>query len=264
MAGDRAHWERAYTERTADQLSWYEPLPQRSLDLIQATRLDHDARILDVGGGASSLAARLLAMGYADITVADISPAALAHAQSEFGSDVARITWIEADIRSHDFGRWYDLWHDRAVFHFMVDAADRDGYLDVLRKTLRPGGHLILATFGPQGPTHCSGLPVERYGADDIQRILGDDFELISSTLAAHRTPSRRSQQFHYAHLLRRPNASRPRRRHGDLGLLTKTTAPMLVCRPAQPVYQTRRPLADGTLVDRAAVRSPTGGGFSS
>jgi len=207
MAADRAHWERTYTEKTADQVSWYEPQPQRSVELIEATKLDHEAGILDVGGGAASLAARLLGMGYTDLTVADVSPAGLAHAQSELGSDAARITWIEADIRSHDFGRSYDLWHDRAVFHFMVDAVDRDGYLDVLRKTLRPGGHLILATFGPQGPTQCSGLPVERYGADDVQRVLGDDFELISSTLADHRTPSGRSQQFHYAHLRRRSNA---------------------------------------------------------
>jgi SAM-dependent methyltransferase len=207
MAGDRAHWERAHTERTADQVSWYEPLPQRSLKLIQATKLDHDASILDVGGGASSLAARLLATGYTDLTVADISPVALAHAQTELGASAARITWIEADIRTHDFGRCFDLWHDRAVFHFMVNPADRNRYLDVLHKTLRPGGHLILATFGPQGPTQCSGLPVDRYGADDVQRILGDNFELLSSTLATHRTPSGRSQQFHYAHLLRRPNA---------------------------------------------------------
>jgi SAM-dependent methyltransferase len=204
MVAARAHWQRAYTERTADQVSWYEPQPQRSLDLIEATKLGHDAGVLDVGGGASSLAARLLAMGYTDITVADISPAALAHAQTDLGGEAARIVWVEADVRRHDFGRWYDLWHDRAVFHFMVDAADREGYLDVLRGTLRPGGHLILATFGPQGPTQCSGLPVERYGADDVQRVFGEDFELLSSALADHYTPSGRSQQFHYAHLRRR------------------------------------------------------------
>jgi SAM-dependent methyltransferase len=206
MAGDRAHWQRTYTERTADQVSWYERLPQRSLKLIRATGLGDEASILDVGGGASSLAARLLATGYTDLTVADISPAALAHAQTKLGDSAARITWIEADIRTHDFGRCFDLWHDRAVFHFMVNPADRNRYLDVLRTTLRPGGHLILATFGPQGPTQCSGLPVDRYGADDIQRILGDDFELLSSTLADHHTPSGRSQQFHYAHLRRRAN----------------------------------------------------------
>ena len=187
-------------------MSWYEPLPKRSLELIGATGLGHDASILDVGGGASSLAAELLAMGYTDLTVADISTTALAHAQTALGPSAARITWIEGDIRTHDFGRRYDLWHDRAVFHFMVDAADRKGYLDVLRKTLRPGGHLILATFGPQGPTQCSGLPINRYGADDVQRILGDEFALASSSLVIHRTPSGGSQQFHYAHLLRRVN----------------------------------------------------------
>lgn len=207
MAADRAHWERTYADKPVDQVSWYEPQPQRSIDLIEATKLDRDAGILDVGGGASSLAARLLAMGYSDLTVADISPAALAHAQTELGSDAARITWVETDIRSHDFGRWYDLWHDRAVFHFMVDPADRDGYLDVLRKTLRPGGHVILASFGPHGPTQCSGLPVERYGADDVKRVLGEDFELFSSMLTDHHTPSGRSQQFHYAHLRRRLSA---------------------------------------------------------
>jgi SAM-dependent methyltransferase len=207
VAAGRAHWESTYTGKPVDQASWYEPQPQRSLDIIEATKLGHDAGILDVGGGASSLAARLLGLGYSDLTVADISPAALAHAQTELGSDAALINWVEADIRSHDFGRWYDLWHDRAVFHFMVDPADRDGYLHVLRKTLRPGGHLILATFGPQGPTQCSGLPIERYGAHEVQRAFGEDFELLSSTLADHHTPSGRSQQFHYAHLRRRANA---------------------------------------------------------
>jgi SAM-dependent methyltransferase len=206
VAGDRAHWEGSYAQRAPDQVSWYEPLPQRSLELVQATGLGHDASILDVGGGASSLAEELLDMGYTDVTVADISPAALAHAQTALGSNTARITWVEADIRIHDFGRRYDLWHDRAVFHFMVDAADRKRYLDVLRKTLKPGGHLVLATFGPQGPTQCSGLPVDRYGPDDVQQVLGDDFTLVSSSLVIHRTPSGRSQQFHYAHLLRRPS----------------------------------------------------------
>jgi len=206
VAGDRAHWEGSYAQRAPDQVSWYEPVPQRSLEVIQATGLGHDASILDVGGGASRLAAELLELGYTDLTVADIATTALVHARAELGGSAARITWIEADIRTHDFGRCYDLWHDRAVFHFMVDAADRKRYLDVLRKTLKPGGHLVLATFGPQGPTQCSGLPVERYGADDVQQILDGDFMLLSSSLVIHRTPSGKNQQFHYAHLVRKPN----------------------------------------------------------
>jgi SAM-dependent methyltransferase len=204
MTDARSHWEDSYSNKTPDEVSWYEPRPQRSVELIRATGLGHDARILDVGGGASSLAAQLLGMGYTDLTVADISPAALAHAKAELGSDAARITWIEADVRTRDFGRRYDLWHDRALFHFMVSRADREGYLDVLRRTLRPTGHLVIATFGPQGPTRCSGLPVRRYGAEDLLSVLGEDFVLASARLATHRTPSGASQQFLYARLLRR------------------------------------------------------------
>jgi len=202
---DRAHWEGRYSAKAPEAVSWYEPHPQRSVELVQATGLDPQARILDVGGGASSLAAQLLVMGYTDVTVADISPAALAHARANLGSDAERIVWIEADVRTYDFGRRYDLWHDRAVFHFMVSAADREGYLGVLRRTLRPGGHLIIATFGPQGPSECSGLPVQRYGVEELMAVLGGEFTLASSSLATHRTPSGASQQFLYARLLRRP-----------------------------------------------------------
>ena len=205
MSGDRSHWENTYSRKAPEKVSWYEPRPRRSLELIQATGLGRDAGILDVGGGASGLAAQLLAMGYMDLTVADISATALAHAKAELAGDAAKVCWVEADVRTHNFGRLYDLWHDRAVFHFMVSPADRTGYLNVLCRTLRPGGHLIIATFGPQGPTQCSGLPVERYSADELQRALGEDFELASSSLAVHRTPSGASQQFLYAHLLRRP-----------------------------------------------------------
>jgi SAM-dependent methyltransferase len=205
VSSDRAHWENAYAEKTPDKVSWYESRPEHSLELIEATGVSRDAGILDVGGGASSLTAQLLGLGYTDLTVADISHAALAHAKAELGSYASRIMWVEADIRTHDLGRHYDLWHDRAVFHFMVDHADRESYIGVLRRTLRPGGDLIIATFGPQGPTRCSGLPVQRYSAVELQRVLADDFELASSSLAAHQTPSGASQQFLHAHLHRRP-----------------------------------------------------------
>jgi SAM-dependent methyltransferase len=203
VSSDRQHWESTYLAKPTDRVSWYEARPEHSLELIRSTGVRNDAAILDVGGGASSLAGQLLAIGYTDLAVADISPTALAHAKAALGGDAARIAWIEADIRRHDFGRVYDLWHDRAVFHFMVSTDDREGYLEVLRRTLRHGGHLVIATFGPQGPTHCSGLPVQRYGAQELQRSLGEEFELISSSLTAHSTPSGASQQFLYAHLRR-------------------------------------------------------------
>ena len=203
MSDARAHWQSTYAEKAPERVSWYEPLPQRSLELIEAADIGRQAGILDVGGGASSLAEQLLRMGYTDITVADISAAALAHARAKLGSDAERIARVEADVRSHDFGCRFDLWHDRAVFHFMVAPADREGYMTVLRRTLRPGGHLIIATFGPEGPTQCSGLPVERYGTEEMQRVLGADFELARSALVDHHTPSGASQQFLYAHFRR-------------------------------------------------------------
>lgn len=197
------HWETIFAERDTREVSWYEAVPETSLALIQEAAIPLSAAILDVGGGTSKLAGLLLAVGYTDVTVADISPSALALSQAEVGAAAEQITWIEADVRSHDFARRFDLWHDRAVFHFMVEDDDRAGYLRVLRRTLRPGGHLVLAAFGPEGPTRCSGLPVVRYGADELARVLGRDFELISANSQQHRTPRGNEQEFTYSHFRR-------------------------------------------------------------
>jgi ubiquinone/menaquinone biosynthesis C-methylase UbiE len=196
------HWEGVYARQDPEQVSWFEPEPARSLALIESAGLPRDAAILDIGGGASRLAARLAAGGYTDITVADISSAALEQARAQAASVAEHITWIEADIRRHRFTRRYDLWHDRAVFHFMVSSRGRDGYLAVLRRTLRRGGHLILATFGPQGPQQCSGLPTARYDARELAAVLGSAFTLVSSGLETHRTPASADQQFLYAHFV--------------------------------------------------------------
>lgn len=199
------HWERVFVERDMREMSWYEEVPEASLALTEEAAIPFSAPILDVGGGTSRLAGLLLAAGYTDVTVADISPAALALSRRELGAAAEQITWIEADVRSHDFARPFDLWHDRAVFHFMVEDDDRDGYLSVLRQTLRPGGHLVLATFGREGPRHCSGLPVSRYGADELVETLGADFELISAQIQEHHTPSGNQQEFTYSHFRRLP-----------------------------------------------------------
>jgi len=151
----------------------------------------------------SRFAVELLRRGYDNVTVADISAEALTQARANLGEVVSRVSWVEADVRNHDFGRRFDLWHDRALFHFMVEQDDREGYFSTLDRALHPGGHLILATFGPEGPTECSGLPVRRYDADSISATLGNKFALISSRTTEHRTPSGRSQQFLYAHLRR-------------------------------------------------------------
>lgn len=201
--GGRAHWQRVYRERDPREVSWYEPAPEASLELIEEAGLTPDAAILDAGGGASSLAGHLLATGHTDVTVTDISEAALERAKRELGEAAGQIEWIQADLRDHDFGRRFDLWHDRAVLHFMVDPDDRAAYLDTLRRSLRPSGHLVVATFGPDGPERCSGLPVNRYSAADLSALLGDDFEPLSSRLLEHRTPTGATQQFLYAHLAR-------------------------------------------------------------
>jgi SAM-dependent methyltransferase len=198
-----AHWRNVYAQREPDAVSWFEANPATSLAMIEEAELGRDAAILDVGGGASRLAAELLRDGYSDVTVADISVGALKRAKSELGEDADRVTWIEADVRQHDFGRLFDFWHDRALFHFMVDPDDRDDYVDTLRRTLRPGGHLVLSTFGPDGPTQCSGLPVSRYHAEELSSVLRPDFELLSSRLQDHETPSGARQQFVYVLLQR-------------------------------------------------------------
>lgn len=208
MTDARVHWQRAYAERGTQEPSWTEAVPATSLALIEGTGLRVDAAIIDVGGGASRLAAELVQAGFSAVTVADISAEALERAKADLGESAGRVTWVEADVRSHDFGCTFDLWHDRAAFHFMVESSDRSDYLKSLRRALRPGGHLILATFGPDGPTTCSGLPVSRHSATSLSETLGSEFELLSSRLKDHRTPFGRSQQFLYAHLRYLPEAS--------------------------------------------------------
>jgi SAM-dependent methyltransferase len=197
----QAHWDHVYTTKDPTKVSWYEPTPARSLALIEALGLPPAAAILDVGGGTSGLAGALLEAGYTDVTVADISSSALEHAQAQLGTAADRVGWIKADVRTHPFDRRYDLWHDRALFHFMIEEQARFEYMDSLRRALRSGGHVIIATFGPDAPTHCSGLPVSRYRGEELATEFGDDFELISAELEDHITPGGGEQQFLYAHL---------------------------------------------------------------
>jgi ubiquinone/menaquinone biosynthesis C-methylase UbiE len=196
-----------YEQHKPEEVGWFQSEPEPSLTLIEEAGLAAGAPIVDVGGGASRLAGALLRAGHTDVTVADLSANALQAARRELGDRADEITWVDADVRSHDFGRRFQLWHDRATLHFMVDAADRDAYVETMRRSLAPGGHLILATFGPDGPTRCSGLPVHRYGAAELQGLLGDDFELVFERLRDHTMPSGAVQQFQHAHL-RRSQAS--------------------------------------------------------
>jgi len=195
------HWQQVYATKAVDQVSWFEPVPRSSLGMIEELGLPADAPIIDVGGGASRLAQELVARGHSDLTVCDISGESLEKARVDF-ADAHQVTWIEADVREHDFDRRFAVWHDRAVFHFMVSAVDRNAYLATLRSSLSPGGHLILATFGPEGPERCSGLPVHRYSAEELAGAVGEIAELESARTEDHVTPSGTAQQFLFAHFI--------------------------------------------------------------
>ncbi len=195
----KTHWEQVYGTKQANEVSWFQPVPEKSLQLIRATGIARGQAILDAGGGASTLVDNLLAEGYEDISVLDISANALLKSQERLGEIAGEVTWIEADVTEFAADRRYDLWHDRAVFHFLTDVADRDRYIDVVRRSLKSRGHLVLATFGPQGPLRCSGLDICRYGIEQLAELLGADFELQSHELDEHRTPSGSIQQFLYS-----------------------------------------------------------------
>ena len=191
------HWDGIWNDRDPDDVTWYQAEPKLSLRLIQAGMLP-DEGIIDVGGGASRLVDHLLDHGYGDITVADIAPAALQAARDRLGLKSEQVSWVAADATHADFGRTFDVWHDRAVFHFLTEADDRQRYLTTLDASLSIGGHVVLATFGPDGPEYCSGLPVRRYSIDLMQDTLGGNFELIDHEIEQHVAPSGAIQQFVY------------------------------------------------------------------
>jgi SAM-dependent methyltransferase len=200
----KTHWEEVYAQRTPDSVSWFQPHAEHSLELIARAGLARDAAIIDVGGGASTLVDDLLARGYHDLTVLDLSAAALAAAQTRLGDNARRVSWVEADITAVDLPRQrYDLWHDRAVFHFLTDVAQRRAYVERVLQSVKPGGHVIVATFAEDGPDRCSGLPVMRYGADALHAEFGVPFELLEHSRETHHTPGGAVQQFVYCYCRR-------------------------------------------------------------
>ena len=201
----KAHWEKIFSDKAPEQLTWYQAQPQQSLQLVTESGLHRKARIIDVGGGTSLLAGCLSDAGYERVTVLDIATKALQKNQRQLGKRAAAITWVEADVtRAPLAANCYDLWHDRAVFHFLVEPEDRERYREALLRSLRPGGHLILATFAINGPEQCSGLDVVRYGAAKIEATFGNDFQLRRSVEEEHRTPWDTTQSFTYFHLVRK------------------------------------------------------------
>ena len=192
------HWEGVYGSKTFEEVSWYQPVPERSLLHIREAVSSHDAAIIDVGGGASTLVDHLLDAGFEDVTVLDISGNALQQARDRIGPRANAVKWVVADVRAFSPDRAYSVWHDRAVLHFLTDAADRVRYVKVLEQAVSPGGSLVLSTFGPDGPLKCSGLEIRRYDVDMLTELLGARFELQSYELENHETPGGARQQFLY------------------------------------------------------------------
>lgn len=199
----RAHWERVYEDRAEDEVSWFQSEPVRSLEMIRAANAGPDAAVIDVGGGASRLVDRLLEMGFTDLTVLDISAPGVDRARARLGPRAEAVSWIVADITDWEPTREYTLWHDRAVFHFLTDAGDRAAYRAVLEQAVPAGGHVIIATFGPDGPEKCSGLPVRRYGRDDIEAEFEGLLTFAEEAAETHVTPAGKKQAFRFFRFVR-------------------------------------------------------------
>lgn len=195
----KAHWENVYQSKAVDEVSWYRPHLDVSLKLIEGAAPDRSSAIIDVGGGEATLVDDLVTRGYGDVTVLDISQAAIDVAKARLESSAASVHWIVGDITNVELlPARYDLWHDRAVFHFLTGAKDRAAYVAQVARAVKPGGHVIVATFGPGGPETCSGLDVVRYDAGSLHGEFGPKFRLLNSVTELHETPWGTSQPFMY------------------------------------------------------------------
>jgi hypothetical protein len=204
MTDKRAHWDNAYTAKNETQVSWYQLNPTRSLDWIMTAAPDRSASIIDAGGGASRLADGLIAGGYSDLTVLDVSEVALSRTKARLGAQTSKISWIVSDVTEWTPRRTWNVWHDRAVFHFLVDGAAQDAYLRALTQGTAPGSTVVMAAFALNGPERCSGLPVQRYSPATLATRLGSRFVLHDEATERHRTPFGTTQEFAYAAFRRR------------------------------------------------------------
>jgi ubiquinone/menaquinone biosynthesis C-methylase UbiE len=203
MEKSKDHWEAVYRRKGPDEVSWFRPHLERSMAYIEAAGVAPDGGIIDVGGGESTLVDDLLARGYSNVSVLDISATAIEVAQERLGPLAPRVKWLVGDITTMALSdNAYDFWHDRAVFHFLRDEEQRRRYVEAVRRALKPGGHIVVATFGPEGPERCSGLDVVRYTADGLHDEFGGAFEKVASATEVHQTPWGSEQQFVYCYCL--------------------------------------------------------------
>jgi ubiquinone/menaquinone biosynthesis C-methylase UbiE len=198
-----AHWDAVYRDKQTTDLSWFQEHPAISLELIMAAAPDRDARIVDVGGGDSLLVDHLLQRGYGRVTVLDISHSAIERAQARLGDDAGRVRWIVRDVLAEEASGVYDVWHDRALFHFLLEPAHRQQYVAAVRRTVVAEGAVLVATFAPDGPGRCSGLEVLRYDEPQLAAELGEEFEIRETRREEHYTPQGVAQRFAYVSLRR-------------------------------------------------------------
>jgi SAM-dependent methyltransferase len=199
MMSTQSHWEHIYGTKAPDRVSWFRPHLETSLALIERVTCDHDGSIIDVGGGEATLVDDLVRTGYTRLTVLDISRTAIDFTKDRLGSLAAGVDWIVADVTQAKLpADSYDVWHDRAVFHFLTAPSQRAAYVERVARAVKPGGHVIIGTFGPEGPSKCSGLDVERYDAESLHGEFGARFRLIDSLKELHQTPFGTMQQFLY------------------------------------------------------------------
>lgn len=196
MSDKKQHWENIYQNHQLTQVSWYEPIPDTSLSIIKRFNMPKDAAIIDIGGGDSLLVDYLLLMGYTNITVLDISAKAIERAKARLGDKAQSVNWLVYDVLDFTAMQQYDLWHDRAAFHFFTDLRDQEQYLDSVHQGLKPNGYLVLSTFGTDGPESCSGLPVQQYSENTLAKLFNKYFEKIKCFTKMHITPFNTVQSF--------------------------------------------------------------------
>ena len=204
MSDRSSHWDKVYATKGEAEVSWFQKNPSTSLAMIRAANPDREAAIIDIGGGASRLVDALLQGGYRDVSVLDLSANALDAAKRRIGQGAAMVDWIVADATTWRPAKAYDVWHDRAAFHFLTDPRDRAAYVERLRSALARGGHVIIATFALDGPEKCSGLPVQRHDSASLLAELGPEFELVETHRETHHTPWGSTQAFQFSRFRRR------------------------------------------------------------
>lgn len=197
----KGHWETVYRTKAPTNVSWYSPHLERSMEIIKKLKVERSAQIIDVGAGESTLVDDLVTEGYLNLTVLDISQTALDVARERLGANGSSVAWQQADITTVELpAQRFDVWHDRAVFHFLTDPEQRLAYVRNVMRSVKPGGYVVVATFGPQGPERCSGLSVMRYDAESLHNEFGKTFKLLDSFTEHHQTPFGTTQQFLYCY----------------------------------------------------------------